>query len=215
MLSACSHTSISNKEQSNNGKNDIVITDKPTPENIESGHDTNDQESDNNDSEFVTDNVIHPDDEEDNKTDISQDNEEPDYTVYEDGHYIWEAPDEILDYFYGISDDILSSDTEILLAEVIDSNFLRSSLLSDSSGPDTDDNEVDFNLYKGFTELISRDDLLPSLDNFANKLSNDKSTDKEITVRLFRRLIKEIINALQLDTASIIKKYSYLRLYMY
>lgn len=115
--------------------------------------------------------------------------------------YTYEVAPETYASLYYIDEAKLVSDTASLLEEVLDSNFISRQLLTYASDPDTPIPEYDYYSFKVFAELVTRDDLVIALEDYAERVFNNDIAELEVWA--FEKLLKhESIKMLVASTKS-------------
>lgn len=122
---------------------------------------------------------------------IKQEDEQTNDVKHDSGdpyRYTYEVDPETYAPLYYIDEAKLVSDTASLLEEVLDSTFMRRQIVSFASSPDTLKPEFDYYSFKGFAELVTRDDLVIALEDYAERVFNNDIA--ELEVRVFEELLK-------------------------
>ena len=80
-----------------------------------------------------------------------------------------------LEWIFGAPDEILSASTMELLEYFLDTPFLQQQFFVYSTPVKP---EIDFSCHKAFRELISRDDFVETLENYAGSILHGLKSDK-------------------------------------
>ncbi len=112
---------------------------------------------------------------------------------------------DLLDRLFGASDEIISGSTIELLEYFLGSPFMWEQTFSPSSIPNYE--PMDFSNHKAYRELITREDLLETLDNYAKSILQGSKSDEPDKVKFEKLLIQPDVVLLISDLTDITAVY--------
>lgn len=119
------------------------------------------------------------------------------------------ADPEYLEWLLGAPDEILSSSTLELLEFFLCSPFMGQQVYSCSSTLNNED--IDFSCHEAFRELISREDCIEALENYAGSILCGSKSDELDKTKFEKLLIQPFVKSLISDLADTATSYPNLR----
>lgn len=113
------------------------------------------------------------------------------------------------EWLLGAPDEIISASTTELLEYFLKSPFMGQRIYSCSSVPDY--NEIDFSCHKAFRELISREDCIDTLENYAGNILRGAESAESDKIGFAKLLTQPSVKTLIDDLADTATDYPNLR----
>ena len=113
------------------------------------------------------------------------------------------------EWLLGAPDEIISASTTELLEYFLKSPFMGQRIYSCSSVPDY--NEIDFSCHKAFRELISREDCIDTLENYAGNILRGAESAESDKIGFGKLLTQPSVKTLMDDLADTAADYPNLR----
>lgn len=108
---------------------------------------------------------------------------------------------EYLERMFGVPDEILSGSTLELLEYFLESQFMRERIHSYCSSTLVE-REFDFSCHEAFGELISREDCIEVLENYAGSILCSSENDEWVQAKLEKILSQPAVKSLISDLSS-------------
>ncbi len=109
------------------------------------------------------------------------------------------ADSEYLEWLLGVPDEIICASTGELLEYFLESPFMGQQIYSCSST--FEGQEIDFSCHEAFRELVSREDCIEALENYAGSILCSSEND-ELDIAKFEKLLAQPLVGLILSDCS-------------
>lgn len=127
--------------------------------------------------------------------------EEPETVISSDYVMTASVDSEYFEWLLCVPDEIISASTIELLEYFLKSPFMGQQIFSCSST--LEEREIDFSCHEAFRELISREDCIDVLENYAESILNGSKSDELDRTKFEKLLAQPLVKSIISDLPSI------------